>query len=65
MESFIQEMKRYLGFTEADAKHLRELGPRMEKYFPELAERFYSQIALHPDASRVLSGGAAQVARLQ
>jgi signal transduction histidine kinase len=65
MESFIQEMKRYLGFTEADAKHLRELGPRMEKYFPELAERFYAQIALHPDASRVLSGGAAQVARLK
>ncbi len=65
MESFIEEMKRYLGFTEADAAQLRRLGPRMEKYFPELAERFYSQIPHHPNAFRVFTGGDAQVARLK
>ncbi|MCL4522796.1 MAG: protoglobin domain-containing protein [Acidobacteria bacterium] len=65
MESFIQEMKRYLGFTEEDAALLRQLGPRMEKYLPELAERFYSQIPHHPNAFRVFSGGEAQIARLK
>lgn len=65
METFIQEMKRYLGFTEEDAALLRQIGPRMEKYLPELAERFYSQIPLHPNAFRVFSGGAAQISRLK
>ena len=65
MESFIQEMKRYLGFTEEDAALLRQLGPRMEKYLPELAERFYSQIPHHPNAFRVFTGGEEQIARLK
>jgi len=65
VESFIQEMKRYLGFSEGDAALLRRLGPRMEKYFPEMAERFYSQIPHHPNAFRVFTGGEAQIARLK
>lgn len=65
MESFIQEMKHYLGFTEGDAVLLRQLGPRMEKYLPEMAERFYSQIPHHPNAFRVFTGGEAQIARLK
>ncbi|MBI3664073.1 MAG: hypothetical protein HY234_13610 [Acidobacteria bacterium] len=65
METFIQEMKRYLGFTEEDAALLRQIGPRMEKYLPELAERFYSQIRQHPNAFRVFGGGDAQIARLK
>ena len=65
MESFIQEMKRYIGFTEDDAAELKQLGPRMEKYFPEMAERFYSQIPQHPNAFRVFTGGEAQIARLK
>jgi signal transduction histidine kinase len=65
LESFIQEMRRYLDFSEDDARTLRQLGPRMEKYFPELAERFYAQIPHHPNAFRVFSGGDAQIARLK
>ena len=65
MESFIQEMTRYLRFAEEDAALLRQLGPHMEKYLPELAERFYSQIPQHPNAARVFTGGEAQVARLK
>lgn len=65
MESFVEEMKRYVGFTQQDACRLRSLGPRLEKYFPEMAERFYAQILDHPDASRVLTGGDAQMARLK
>jgi signal transduction histidine kinase len=65
MESFIEEMKRYLGFGPEDVALLRQLGPRMEKYLPELAERFYSQIPHHPNAFRVFTGGEAQIARLK
>ena len=65
MESFVEEMKRYLGFSEEDAALLRRLGPRIEKYFPEMAERFYSQIPHHPQAFRVFTGGERQIARLK
>jgi signal transduction histidine kinase len=64
-ESFIAEMKRYLGFSEEEAQLLRTIGPRFEKYLPELAEKFYAQIPLHQNAVRVFSGGEAQVARLK
>lgn len=65
MESFIEEMKRYLGFGPEDVTLLQQLGPRMEKYLPELAERFYSQIPHHPNAFRVFTGGEAQIVRLK
>ena len=64
-ESFIEEMKRYLHLLLEDALYLRELGPRMEKYLPEMAERFYAQIPHHPGASRVFTGGQTQVERLK
>src|SRR5215469_14940379 len=64
-ESFVEEMKRYLHLLPEDASYLRELGPRMEKYLPEMAERFYSQIPHHPGASRVFTGGEIQVNRLK
>jgi signal transduction histidine kinase len=65
LESFIQEMKRYIGLGNEDALLLRELGPRMEKFLPEMAERFYSEIPFHPNAFRVFTGGEAQIARLK
>ena len=65
MESLIEEMKRYLGFTAEDVFLLRRLGPRLEKYYPEMAERFYSQIPYHPNAFRVFVGGEAQIERLK
>src|SRR5579864_805511 len=65
METFIDEMKRYLGFTGEDVILLRRLGPRLQKYFPEMSERFYSQIPHHPNAFRVFTGGEAQIERLK
>jgi len=64
-ESFIEEMKRYLHLLPDDVAILKELGPRMEKYLPEMAERFYAQIPHHPGASQVFTGGQAQVERLK
>src|SRR6516162_625578 len=64
-ESFISEMKRYLNFTDSDANLLRQLGPRMGRHFPEMADLFYAQIPHHPGASRVFTGGEEQVNRLK
>ncbi len=64
-ESFVEEMKRYLHLLSEDAAFLRELGPRMEKYLPDMAEKFYAQIPQHPGASRVFTGGETQVQRLK
>lgn len=64
-ETFLQEMKRYVGFSGEDAQLLRALGPHMEKYLPEMAERFYSQIPHHPNAFRVFTGGHVQIDRLK
>ena len=64
-ESFVEEMKRYLHLLPEDAKILRELGPLMEKYLPDMAEKFYAQIPHHPGASRVFTGGETQVLRLK
>lgn len=64
-ETFIEEMKRYIHLSPDDLHRLRTLGPKMQKYLPEMAERFYSQIPHHPGASRVFTGGEAQIARLK
>jgi signal transduction histidine kinase len=64
-ETFLDEMKRYVGFSDEDARLLRALSSRMEKYLPELAARFYSQIPHHPDAFRVFVGGQQQINRLK
>ncbi len=64
-ESFVEEMKRYLHLLPEDTRFLRELGPRMEKYLPDMAEKFYAQIPHHPGANRVFTGGETQVQRLK
>ncbi len=64
MKDFLDEMKRYDGFTEADARLLVEIGPTLQPYFPALAERFYGKILEHPAAARVFSGPE-QLSRLK
>lgn len=64
METFVAEMKRFLGLSDQDVVLLRQLGPRLEKHFPEMSERFYAQITYHPNAFRVFTG-VAQIERLK
>ena len=65
VESFLEEMKRYIGFTADDAQLLAELASVVEPFVPALAERFYQQIPRHPEAAAVFTGGEAQIARLK
>jgi signal transduction histidine kinase/DNA-binding response OmpR family regulator len=64
-ETFLEEMKRYVGFTREDAEVLASLAPVMEPYLPALAERFYEQIPRHAEAAAVFTGGETQIARLR
>jgi signal transduction histidine kinase/ActR/RegA family two-component response regulator len=64
-ETFFEEMKRYVDFTEEDGRLLQSIGGLMEPFYPTMAERFYDRIAEHPDAARVFTGGAEQVERLK
>jgi len=64
MNTFLEEMKSYVGFSEADARLLVEIGPHLEPHFPAMAELFYRKILEHPNAARVFSGPA-QMTRLK
>jgi truncated hemoglobin YjbI len=64
-ESFLEEMKRYIGFTADDAATLASLAPIVEPHIPALADRFYAQIPQHAEAAAVFTGGETQIARLK
>ena len=64
-ETFFEEMKRYVGFTEEDALLLGAAGPLLEPHLPAMADRFYEQTARHPEAAKAFGGGGQQIARLK
>jgi signal transduction histidine kinase/ActR/RegA family two-component response regulator len=64
-ETFFEEMKRYVGFTDADGLLLQSVGPYMEPYYAGMSERFYAQTREHPDAQQVFTGGPEQIERLK
>lgn len=64
MERFLEEMKSYVGLTEADARLIAQAGPALEPHLPALAELFYRKILEHPASAHIL-GGPEQLARLK
>ena len=64
-ETFFEEMKRYVGFSDEDARLLESVDARMDPYLPEMSERFYDQITEHPEAGKVFTGGQEQIDRLK
>jgi two-component system, NtrC family, sensor kinase len=60
-----EELQRYVGWTEDDAHRVRSLGPLLQPFFAALIDDFYAEIDRHPDARKVITGGAAQVERLK
>jgi PAS domain S-box-containing protein len=63
-ETAFEEMKRYVRFTDADARLLAALHPHAAASFPEIAASFYERIREHEGAHDVLTGEE-QVGRLQ
>src|SRR3990172_1105315 len=55
MGNFLEETKRYIGLTEADARLLAAAGPRLERHLPRLAELFYQKILEEEGMARLVS----------
>jgi two-component system, NtrC family, sensor kinase len=59
------DLQSYVAWTDEDAGRVRSLRPLLEPHLPALVEDFYAEIARHPDAHGVFTGGPAQVDRLK
>jgi signal transduction histidine kinase len=64
-ETFFEEMKRYVGFSDEDERLLQALGASMDPCLPGMSERFYDQITQHAEAVKVFTGGQEQIERLK
>lgn len=60
-----EEMQRYLGWESADADRVVSAKAIVEPAFAEIIDDFYVELARHPGASRVITGGPEQVTRLK
>jgi signal transduction histidine kinase len=59
------ELQGYVGWTDEDASRVASVGAVLDACLPALVDDFYAEIARHPEAQKVITGGAAQVARLK
>jgi two-component system, NtrC family, sensor histidine kinase HydH len=64
-ETLFDELKRYVGFGEADARVLRSVHPLLAPDFERIASVFYDRILTHEGARTALVGGETQVGRLK
>jgi signal transduction histidine kinase len=64
-QDLFEDMKRYMGFTEADARLLADLRQPLQAALPAVVDRFYDAIHRHPQARAVLAENHAQFHRLR
>jgi signal transduction histidine kinase len=60
-----QTLQTYVGWTAESARRVAATAGLLEPYLPGLIDDFYAEIERHPDARKVITGGAAQIARLK
>ena len=64
LETRFAELKRYVSFTDADARLLAAFRPLAEPHFVRIAQEFYDRIREHEEAHAIFTGEA-QIGRLQ
>ena len=64
-ETLFQELKRYVGWTEADEQALWSLHPFARPRFEAIADLFYARILENEGARAVLQGGESKVGQLK
>ncbi|MBK7859893.1 MAG: GHKL domain-containing protein [Archangiaceae bacterium] len=64
-ETLFQELKRYVGFGEADEAALKGLHPIAQPHFKSYSEIFYQRILEHDGARQSLVGGESVVGHLK
>jgi signal transduction histidine kinase len=60
-----QELQQYVGWSDEDAERVHALAPLVEPRLGALIDDFYAEIDRHPEAKKVITGGAEQVQRLK
>jgi signal transduction histidine kinase len=60
-----RELQTYVGWGEDDARRVHAAGPVVEPCFATLIDDFYAEIERHPEARKVITGGATQIERLK
>ncbi len=60
-----RQLQDFVLWSSADLNRVPRIGKVVAPHFGELVEEFYTVVAQHPDACRVISGGASQVERLK
>lgn len=65
METLFDELKRYVGWSDAHERALQELRPHAEPEFQRIADVFYDRIQDHEEARRVLTSGESTVGHLK
>jgi len=64
METIFEEMKRFVGFTNEDARTLSDFRTVAQPHLPWIVEQFYARLFEHPAAHSVFTGPE-QIARLK
>jgi signal transduction histidine kinase len=65
MQTRFQEMKAYIEWSDEDGHRVVELQAVFSDHISSVIEDFYSTVLEHPEAAKVLTGGAQQITRLQ
>jgi signal transduction histidine kinase len=60
-----RDLQQYVGWSAEDTRNLHSVADLLAPHLAALVDDFYDEVARHPDASRVMTGGAAQVERLK
>src|ERR1700675_4495585 len=59
------ELQQYVGWSEDDAQRVQSVAAALDPFLAGLIDDFYAEIDRHPDARKVITGGAAQIDRLK
>jgi two-component system NtrC family sensor kinase len=60
-----RELQSYVGWTDGDSLRIVAIAPLLDPHLARLIDDFYAQIERHPETSKVITGGAAQVDRVK
>jgi CheY-like chemotaxis protein len=60
-----QELQAWVGWTEDSARRVAAVAGILDAYLPALVDDFYDEIQRHPNAAKVITGGAPQIQRLK
>jgi PAS domain S-box-containing protein len=60
-----RDLRAYVGWTKEDEARIKSVAELVRREAPALIDDFYAEIERHPEAARVITGGASQIARLK